>query len=380
MLSDVEGKKYLILIIEDNPQNLQYLCELFGDYRKAVTISGVEGVDMANNINPDLILLDIQLPDIDGFEVCRRIKSNPEKEDIPIIFLSGKSDLEDVIKGLKFGAVDYITKPFDQEELMIRVKTNLELKHSKDIIKVQKKMVEQLNFELRHFFSIATHDLKNTLLVMQGFAKLLFQYYDNFTDIEKKDMLSDVVSTSEMMYRIINNLSMITQLEERRIRPHTTDFHLLYLINDSIAYFSKDLEIKNIKLVTDYKIEDDLIFHDYSLVKEVIENLISNAVKFSYINSNINIRVTSFLNQESNWFKFEIEDFGIGILQNEQDKLFQKFAKLSSVPTNKELTTGLGLSITKLILELIGGTIEVDSRHNFGSKFTINLPARYSEK
>ncbi len=183
------GYKPLILIIDDSKDNLHFLCDIFPEYRKAVSVSGSEGIKLAKSLEPDLILLDILMPGMDGFEVCRQIKAIEALQDIPIIFLSGKSQIEDIVKAFRIGAVDYITKPFKQDELQVRVKNNLELKASRDLIKKQKLIVESLNNDLKEFLSIATHDLKNSLVVIQGFNKLLLERFDKFSNSEKLEIL-----------------------------------------------------------------------------------------------------------------------------------------------------------------------------------------------
>lgn len=370
------SEKPLILIIDDSKENLHFLCDIFGEYRKAVTTSGTEGVKLANSLKPDLILLDILMPEIDGFEVCRKIKENPDNKDVPIIFLSGKTHLEDIVKGFKLGAVDYITKPFEQEELKIRVKTNLELKASKDMIKMQSAKLAKLNTDFKNFLYIATHDLKNSLLVLQGFSRLLSDHFEKFSEDDKRDIITDMSLTGDMMYKIIMNLSNITKLEEGIIKPFYTEFDVNYLFNNSITYYSQIAKDKDIKLVFINKVKHANMLQDYGLMKECFDNLLSNAIKFSPFHSKITVKAYSeSLNKNlKQLLVFEVEDEGPGIKSEEKSILFTKFSKLSSQPTNKELNTGLGLAITKMIVDLLGGEISFESQYGSGSKFIIKFP------
>jgi len=382
-LSDLSDlSKQLILIIDDSKESLHYLCDIFKDYRKAVTSSGTDGIKMANKLKPDLILLDILMPEIDGFEVCRRIKENPENKDIPIIFLSGKTLLEDVVKGFRFGAVDYITKPYENEELMVRVKNNLELKASKDMIKHQNQIMEQLNLELKNFLNIATHDLKNSLLVIQGFLKIILDYKDKFTEEEKLEMLTDISMTSESMYKIITNLLLVTKLEANEISPYPANLDISNLLNESVNFYRTKADLKNINIIQINKIRQEEILQDYTLVKECVDNILSNAVKFSPRDSTVYIRSYS---ESANIHKIpkiiiEVEDEGPGIKKTEFNLLYKKFSKMSSLPTNKELTTGLGLAITKMIVELLDGSIEFESRIDKGTKFILKFPANLAKQ
>jgi two-component system sensor histidine kinase/response regulator len=376
-MSEIEnGEKPLLLIIDDSKENLHFLCDIFDEYRKSVTVSGIEGIKLASSLKPDLILLDILMPEINGFDVCRAIKENPDNKDIPIIFLSGKTKLEDIVKGLKLGAVDYITKPFEQEELKVRVKTNLELKASKDLIKRQSEKLAELNEDFRHFLSIATHDLKNSLLVIQGFTKLLTERYDRFSDTEKKDLLSDISVTGEMMYKIIMNLSYVTRLEEGKIQPYYTEFDINFLLNDSINYFKEISKCKNININYINKIKQLSVFQDLSLIKECVDNVLSNAIKFSPFKTQITvIAYSESINKDMRqMFVIEVEDEGPGIKEEEQALIFKKFARLSSQATNREITTGLGLAITKMIVELLKGELSFFSQYGKGSKFVLKFP------
>lgn len=378
MNQDLTDYKQLILIIDDNPNSIHYLCDIFQDYRKAVTVSGIEGIALANKLKPDLILLDILMPEIDGYEVCKKIKENPENDDIPIIFLSGKTLLEDVVKGFKLGAVDYIVKPFEKEELMMRVKTNLELKASKDIIKRQNQKVLDLNDELNHFLSIATHDLLNSLLVIQGFNKLLLNNYTKFSDEEKLEILSDVTTTGDKMHTILTNLSSITKLEEGLITPYKEFFDINLLIQESINSYQETARNKGIKIELVNKNKSSNIHTDYSLVKECLDNLLSNATKFTKIGGTIVIvvYVETINTKLEPKIVIEVIDQGPGIKDAEIGLLFKKYAKLSSESSGKELNTGLGLAITQSIVKLLDGELDCISQFGKGSKFVIKIPSK----
>lgn len=371
------GYKPLILIIDDSKENLHFLCDIFPEYRKAVSMTGSDGIRLAKSLKPDLILLDVLMPVMDGFEVCRHIKDTDELKDIPIIFLSGKSEVEDIVRGFRTGAIDYITKPFEQEELQVRVKNNLELKASRDTIKKQKLIVESLNNDMKEFLSIATHDLKNSLVVIQGFNKLLLEHFEKFSDSEKLEIIQDISITGDMMYKVLTNLSLITKLEAKTIVPYFTEMDFNYLLEESVNYFKVLAKIKNIEITVINKIKDPELYQDYNLLKECIDNLISNAVKFSQFNKKITIKVYSEsinVAMESRVI-FEVEDEGPGIIESEIPLIFEKFARLSSQPTNRELTTGLGLAITRNIVELIGGEISLESQYGRGTRFILKFPA-----
>lgn len=365
-------KKPLILIIDDNSDSLNYLCDIFYDYRKSITTSGLEGIQLANNIKPDLILLDVVMPEINGFEVCKIIKENPDNKDIPIIFLTGKSQVDDVVKGFQIGAIDYITKPFESEELIMRVKNNLELKFSRDIIKEQNEKMKELNDDLKDFLNIATHDLKNSLIVIQGFLKIILKHYENFTITDIIEIINDVSVTSDNMYRIVNNLLLISKLEAGEYISNPSNIDISFLFNESIEYYKKIAEVKNSKLIYKNQITETNLNLDYKLIKECIDNLISNAIKFSPKNSSITIK--SYLNNSNKELIIEVDDEGPGIKKSEQTQLYKKFAKMTNLPTNNELKTGLGLALTKLIVNLLNGSINHEPLKDKGTKFILRFP------
>ncbi|MBX3044572.1 MAG: hybrid sensor histidine kinase/response regulator [Candidatus Kapabacteria bacterium] len=372
-------EKPYILIIDDNEENLHYICDIFRDYRRAVATEGLDGLRIAEASPPDLILLDIIMPKNDGFDIFKRLKQNENLKDIPVIFLTGNNNHEDIIEGLRIGAADYITKPFEKEELEVRVKNTLELKISKDKIKTQNEIMESLNLELNNFMRIATHDLKNSLLVVQGFLKIILQHYGQYDEKDLFEMLNDISDTGDVMYKILNNLSMIAKLESGEITAYPTEMDVVFLLNEYVNKYRAKAEVKNINIIQINKIRTPKLFQDYNLIMECIENLLSNAVKFSPEGSTIHVlSYNETINQQRKpKIVIEVEDNGPGIKESEQNLLFKKFSKTSAIPTNKELTTGLGLAVTKMICNVIDADVMLDKNHSKGAKFILKIPINH---
>lgn len=371
-----DSKKQLILLIDDNKDNLNFLCDIFDDFRKAVTTSGLEGIQLANKLKPDLILLDIMMPDISGYDVCKKIKDNPDNKDIPIIFLSGKANLDDVVTGFELGAVDYITKPFHKDELIMRVKKNLELKASRDLIEKQKEELHYLNEELKNFLNIAAHDLKNSIIIIKGFLKIILQNYEKFSDNDKLEILNDVSMTSDGMYKILTNLLLISKLETSSVKPQENIFEPNFLVSESINYFDSLAKVKKIKINYLNNESNLKVLSDYNLIKECFDNLLSNAIKFSPKESEIIVTFSVLANSENDvkYMIIEVKDNGSGIDEKELELLFKKFSRLSTHPTNQENTTGLGLALTKMITDLLNGTVKYEPNKPKGSIFILKLP------
>jgi two-component system sensor histidine kinase/response regulator len=220
-------KKNQILIVDDTTENIQLLGECLQNngYQIIVAQNGVQALKSINALPPDLILLDVMMPEMDGYEMCRLLKENPENCDIPVIFLTAKVETEDIIKGFKLGAVDYLTKPFNKDELLARVKTHLELRHSQILIEDQKIMLEKQNKELveaaklrEDVSQIFSHDLKNPLAAIIGYPQLLMMD-GNFNESE------------------IQNLKIIEQ----------SGYRMLDMINRSVDLFKMERGVYQLK-------------------------------------------------------------------------------------------------------------------------------------
>jgi two-component system, sensor histidine kinase and response regulator len=366
----------LILIVDDQIENLQVLGNILKEYRKAVSTSGLEAISVAEKIQPDLIILDIMMPEVDGFEVCRRLKENELTRDIPVIFLTARIQTEDMVKGFQLGAVDYIIKPFEQEELHIRVKTQIELRNSRLLIMKQNENLLQLNQERSEFLSIAAHDLKNPLKVIHGFSKLIEEKYETFSELEVRDFIKDIRDSAETMLEIISDMLDIQALEENKVGLSIENLNLIDLIQQVISGFSREAYNKNIHIKFDDNLETSNILSDFIRIRLILINIISNALKFSFFNKNIYIKAYNWFDEEKNSkiFRVEIQDEGPGIIREEMDMLYVKFKRLSSRPTNNERCTGLGLSIVKKSIELLGGDIFCESEPGKGTTFVLDFP------
>lgn len=369
-----------ILIVDDQIENLQILGNILNinKYRKAVANNGYEALDIAFKKPPDLILLDVMMPVIDGFEVCRRLKSNPLTSEIPVIFLTAKTQTEDIIKGFEVGGVDYITKPFKHEELLARIRTHVELKRSKDIILDQNERLKQLNAEKSEFMSIAAHDLKNPLQVMVGFSKILEQNSGDFTPEEVKEFAGDIRESGETMFKIITDLLDINAIEEGRVEFSNDEFDICDLIDRMVDLYRIKADEKSIQIEINHESPENRIFADPTRVSQILDNLISNAVKFSPFKKKIFIGSSRSRAEgtDNDIIRIEIQDQGPGISKEDKDKLFIKFAKLKARPTNNESSTRLGLSIVKNFTERMNGRVWCESEEGEGARFIIELPAK----
>jgi signal transduction histidine kinase len=363
--------KPLILVAEDIPKNMEVVCNILrkAGYRMAMAANGRQALKMLSNVKPDLILLDIMMPEMDGFEACRHIKKDSETKDIPIIFLTAKTDTIDIVKGFKLGAVDYITKPFRGAELLSRVKNHLELKFSREALK-------ELNATKDKFFSIIAHDLKDPLSFLLLSADSLYNQYDSFDETKRKDYIHRFYNNSQQISELLENLLVwaLSQSGSIEIKPGKIDIGTL--VTESIDLLKGNAQKKNIALSSQIG-PGTFAFADKNMIRTVLRNLISNAVKFTPPGGEVKVNAST--STKGDWLEISVSDTGVGINTQDITGLFRIDVKKSTRGTAKEKGTGLGLILCKEFVEKNNGSIKVTSTPGKGSCFTFTLPVRISE-
>ncbi len=400
------GSAYTLLIVENGLTTRRliggYLKEQGLDFQCAS--SGAEALESALNHPPDLILLDISLPDMDGFELCRLLKSESSTIDIPVIFLTGRVDTKDILLGFDTGAVDFITKPFKPAELIARIYTHLELKRSKELLLEQNSKLENYINELRlsrdlteeysnkvidlmsdlmereeqlkqangqkdKFLSIVAHDLKNPIGAFLNLSELLVRDFDTLEIAEVKEMVGDISDASKQLFSLLENLLEWSRSQTGRIQfnPHTVD---LNEITSGVLYILQlNANAKNIALVNEVPPES-YVHADDNMIRTVIRNLASNAVKFTPSGGTITVYAKRF----EHYFEMGIRDTGVGISQENINKLFRIDTTFRGVGTANEKGTGLGLILCKEFINKHEGDIWVESTEGKGSTFIFTIP------
>lgn len=368
MISQNEGNdSTLILLVDDVPQNVQVIYKILSayGYNFAIATNGEETLKLLEKEEPDLILLDIMLPDIDGFEICRRIKADSKTADIPVIFLTAKIELEDKIRGFKLGAVDYITKPFEEEEVVARVQTHLKLR------KTEKKL-RQLNSAKDKFFSIISHDLKNTFTILLGYSDVLEEDFHIISDSEKQDYISAISSTTKGVYALLENLLSWSRMETGRMEYQPQNFPVYTSVNETVDLLKSSSNEKEINLVNRVSPETE-VYADKNMIDTVIRNLISNAVKFTTRGGTVTIDAEP---GEEGFVTISVTDTGVGMSDEIKNSLFNMEKNISKPGTEKEQGTGLGLLLCKELVEKNTGSIFCSSEIDKGSKFSFTVPSR----
>ncbi len=368
MSNSAIDKMRKVLIVDDNYRNIELAVSLLQgeDYEIAIAGSGVEVLSILEEFIPDLILLDVMMPEMDGYEVCRRLKSNENYKDIPVVFLTAKSELEDILQGFRVGGVDYIKKPFNQDELLMRVKTHVDLKKTMELVKLQ-------NIEKSALLSITAHDLKNPLQAIWGLVDIIETKYKQLSESDMLEILSNIKISTKTAISITKDLLDLHRYESGKFNLKLIDFDYESLLKRIIEVNSNIAQSKNIKLCYMRDTEAiTIIKADKSKFERIIDNLISNAIKFSEKNSSIVVKVCNSNNKTI----ISIKDEGPGFTEKDKELIFTKFAKLSAKPTGGETSSGLGLSIVKLLVEAMNGTVYYETEVGVGTEFFVSFPLK----
>jgi len=349
-------------------------------YELMPATSGADALDCVKIQLPDLILLDLMMPEMDGLEVCRRLKADPLTRAIPVIFLTASNEMEHLVKGFEAGAVDYVTKPFNPPELLARVRTHLELKHARDTIVRYGQELSRLNEEKSEFMGIAAHDLRNPLGAISGFAEIILEEADSIQpspadqfERSRREMngcASRINDTSRRMLAMVQNLLDANRIERGEMQLALAATDLAAAVPPVVEAQRSRAAAKQQVIHLKSEPAPLAVMVDPGVFVQVLENLVSNAIKYSPPGKSILVR----LRKSPAAVRVEVEDEGPGITAEDQKKLFGKFARLSAKPTGGEHSTGLGLSIVKKMVEAMNGKVWCESELGKGATFFVEFP------
>ena len=357
--------KSRILVVDDISKNLQVVGTILRNegYHVMPATSGLQALERVSAQPPDLILLDLMMPEMDGLEVCSRLKADPLTRQIPVIFLTASNEMEHLMKGFEAGAVDYITKPFNAPELLARVRTHLELKHARERLR-------EMNEEKNEFMGIAAHDLRNPLSAIQGYAEMIIEDAQSLAHRDLEGNGQRIREAAKRMTEMVQNFLDANRIERGELKLNMAISDLSPLLQSVLETQSPHATAKGQMIQLELPPTPTLALADVSITFQVFENLVSNAVKYSPPGKKIFVR----LKAEAGVVRFEVEDQGPGLSKEDQKKLFGKFARLSAKPTGGEHSTGLGLSIVKRLVEAMNGKVWCESEVGMGAKFIVTIP------
>ncbi|MBK9989921.1 MAG: hybrid sensor histidine kinase/response regulator [Verrucomicrobia bacterium] len=367
----LKGRK--ILIVDDDRINIRILSSILQNEGFVITESdsGESALALYDEIKPDLVLMDVMLPGIDGFAVCRELRERHGDNAAPVIFITAKTESDDIVEGLAAGGVDYLPKPFRRKESLARIRTHLQ---NRILSEQQKALVEQLkavNQAKNKLLGMAAHDLRNPLASIRGLAEFLCDGTVGQLTPDQHDLANTIFETSQSMLTLLNELLDVATIEAGELKLHKEPHNLSELLEKAVYLNNINAARKNTKIHYSPPEEAPIVRIDPAKIKQVIDNLLSNAVKYSPPGSNVNVRISGYHPA----FTVAVQDQGPGIPENERHQLFKDFMTLSAKPTGGEKATGLGLAICRKIVEAHRGAITATNLPQGGCEFSVMLPA-----
>jgi signal transduction histidine kinase len=401
--------KHTILIVDDNPNNLFSLHELIRENFPVDVIeahSGFEALRIISEKTVDLCLMDVQMPELDGFETAKLVRSRPKTAHIPVIFITAFDPNKNLMeKGLNAGGLDYLTKPIDdvqivhtlnmymrfldrerdinselEEKVQLRTaefqninrKLKLEIeerKRAETALLESENKLKEANAAKDKFFSIIAHDLRNPFNAVIGFSNLLRENIAGFDIEEINEYIGYINDSAINAYTLLGNLLDWARSQTNSMQFKPEAVNISDIIKSTLTILSGEATKKNIA-VTSTIPADSVVLADSNMISTVFRNLISNAIKFTRPDGAITLS-SNIINQNH---EFTVEDNGVGIHQKDIENLFRIDTKVYTKGTAEESGTGLGLILCKEFIEKNSGTIRVESEPGIGSKFIFSLP------
>jgi two-component system sensor histidine kinase/response regulator len=367
-----------ILIADDNPTNLNVLFEYLSaqGYRVLIAEDGTGAIEQAHYGLPDLILLDVMMPGLDGFETCQKLKESSETRDIPVIFMTAISETAYILKAFSVGGVDYITKPLQREEVNARVRNHISIRRLQRELQTEIAVRHQAEEELRVinagkdvFFSVLAHDLKNPMGGLLGLSEALVEMIPLNSETELRETVLDIRNTSRQIGDLLFDLLSWAQMQMGKLEPAPEPVSIQQEIEFAVGLVGLAAENKNIEIVNEIA-ESFKIYCDVRMNDTVLRNLLSNAVKFSPTGGKIRIGAE----KKEGDLEITIADSGKGIAADQLDALFRLGENKTTFGTAGEKGTGLGLPLSREMVEKNGGRIWVESTLGQGSVFHFTVP------
>ncbi|MEQ9482572.1 hybrid sensor histidine kinase/response regulator [Coleofasciculus sp. F4-SAH-05] len=388
-----------LLIVDDQPHNLGILFDFLtrSGFKIFVALDGESAIQRTEVTQPDLIILDVMMPGIDGFETCKRLKQNPSTQDIPIIFMTALSDTVDKVQGFKLGAVDYITKPIHQEEVLSRIQTHIKLYHLQNQLQTKTEELAHLNQNLEEIVQARTQQLieqEKTALIgrlTQGIVHNLrnrIQLIISYKCLATGEMTEEAVSPETTfaymekmaeaawdMSQILDNLMHKSKMDHSL---QLTSLNINDILKKELDFWQANLQLKH-KVKKKYVLDEHipLISLVYTDISQILDNLISNALDAMWDKEEQ--MLTIITRQDEDNLYIDVQDTGCGIAPEDLSKVFDPFyttkpLKGEEKQRNQPTGTGLGIYTCMQILKGFGGDINVTSELNKGSIFTVRIP------
>lgn len=383
----INPAEYKILVVDDVQSNVLLLKALLGreGFGIVYAMNGTEALEKVKSEHPDLILLDVMMLDMDGFEVAGRLKVEPEQAEIPIIFLTALNDSASVVKGFQLGANDFISKPFRREELLIRVEHQLSLVDARRIILRQTEELRKTIAGRDKLYSVIAHDLRSPMASIKMLCNTIMMSIDPQTvPGDVFEMLEMTNKTAEEVFSLLDNLLKWTKSQLGKLSNVPQPIDMVGLVDGVIEVFKPIAESKSISLELNSEVEFINVIVDIEMIKSVVRNLISNAIKFSHKDTvvMVHVKIQDVADEnktgEGNGKEVlvTVSDRGCGIKKEDQGKLLNEATHFTTFGTNSEEGSGLGLLLCKDFVSKNHGRLWFTSEEGVGSNFNFTIPIK----
>lgn len=368
---EVIPSEYKILVVDDILSNVVLLQAMLkhNGYGTIKALSGKEGLEKIRDEKPDLVLLDVMMPDMNGYEVAKIVKSDPDVKDIPIVFVTALNDPSNIVEGFRNGCNDFVSKPFNAEEILTRIKHQLSIVASRRIIEKQTEELKKVIEGRDRLYSVIAHDLRSPLGSMKMALNMLVEIIpkESIGD-DMYEILTSTNETAEELFSLLDNLLKWTKSQLGKLTVLNQRFNFPELISGAVDNLKPMANLNNIKLV--FETEGDFfVFGDIDMTKTIIRNLIMNAMKFSH--DNFSIEVKTYIKDGD--AVCDVTDHGIGMSESNQEILRGENA-LTTLGARQEEGTGLGLQLCREFAHRNNGKFWFKSKEGEGSTFSFSYP------
>ena len=374
MNMEINPSEYKILIVDDVMSNVLLLKVLLTNEKFAIATAsnGHQALEQTKKEKPDLILLDVMMPDMNGFEVAQRLKADPETAGIPIIFLTALNSTTDIVKGFQVGASDFVSKPFNKEELIIRVIHQISLVAAKRMIVSKTEELQRIIVGRDKLYSVIAHDLRSPIgSIKMVLNMLILNLPAEKIGNEMHELLTMANQTTEDVFALLDNLLKWTKSQIGKMNVVCQDVDMVEITESVVEIFSMVANLKKMTISVE-KPEKLMVNADIDMLKTVVRNLMSNAIKFSLENSEIQVKLA----EEDGMAVVRVRDHGCGISEEGQRKLLHTDTHFSTFGTNNEEGSGLGLLLSKDFVVKNGGDLWFTSKEGEGSEFCFSIPVK----
>ena len=371
---EINPSEYKVLIVDDVISNVLLLKVLLTNEKFNIVTAGngTQALEQVKKEKPDLVLLDVMMPDISGFEVAQQMKADEEMSEIPVIFLTALNSTADIVKGFQVGGNDFISKPFNKEELIIRVTHQISLVAAKRIIVAQTEELRKTIMGRDKLYSVIAHDLRSPM----GSIKMVLNMMILNLPVEKigsemYELLTMANQTTEDVFSLLDNLLKWTKSQIGNLNVVYQDIDVVEVVDSVIDVFNIVAGLKKIT-IREEKTEKLPVSADIDMLKTVIRNLLSNAIKFSNENSEVVVK----MEEQGDMAVISVKDNGCGIDEEGQKKLLHTDTHFSTFGTNNEEGSGLGLLLCQDFVVKNGGKLWFTSKKGEGSTFYFSVPLK----